>query len=109
MLALPTFVIEAMKQDGASIDLALLQKYQRIVGALLYGATNTVYSSVLTLRTVQLYTVGATLTGYETSSRPLHGYSDSNWALERRTQGPRHFDHAPAQIVDNHAAHAANP
>ena len=107
VMALPTFVTEAMLQDADSIDPLLLHKYQRIVGALLYCATNTrpetaysvgqlsramgrptpvLYDSAL--RVVHyLHRTRDIGLRYEASSRPLHGYSDSDWAVRHSTSG----------------------
>ena len=105
--ALPDFVREACKQDPSSIDPLLLKRYQRVVGALLYCATNTrpdvAYAvgqlsramskptpdlEESALRVIRyLYRTRTLGLRYEADARPLHGYSDSDWAVQHSTSG----------------------
>ena len=87
-----------MKQEAADVDPVLLQKYQRIVGALLYCATNTrpdiaytvgqlsramgrptpdLYDSAALRVVYYLHRTRDIGLRYEASLRPLHGYYDS--------------------------------
>ena len=89
------------------IDPDLLKRYQSIVGALLYCATNTrpdvAYAVGMLCRamgkpTLELYDdalrvlrylrrTKAIGLRYKASQRPLHGYSDSDWDVKHSTSG----------------------
>jgi hypothetical protein len=104
---LPQQVLEAVLQDADSIDPQLLKKYQSIVGALLYCATNTrpdvAYSVGLLCRamgkpTDALYAAAQRVLMYlyrtqdlglrfAASPKELHGYSDSDWGVRHSTSG----------------------
>ena len=104
---LPELVADALSQSDADVDANLRQRYQSLVGALLYCATNTrpdvAYAVGMLCRcmskpTEDMYreavralcylhrtrTLGLR---YEASQRPLHGYSDSDWAVKHSTSG----------------------
>ena len=104
---LPQQVLEAVLQKADSIDPRLLKKYQSIVGALLYCATNTrpdvAYSVGLLCRamgkpTDALYAAAQRVLMYlyrtqdlglrfAASPKELHGYSDSDWGVQHSTTG----------------------
>ena len=100
-------VINAMCQEVDSVDRELLRKYQSLVGALLYCATNTrpdvAFSVGLLCRamsrpTPELYDSALDVLRYlhrhreiglryESDQRPLRGLSDSDWSTQRSTSG----------------------
>ena len=100
-------VADAVAQDAADIDPVLLNKYQSLVGALIYCATNTrpdvAYAVgmlsramgkptdelLLAAERVLWYLVRTKHLGlrYEASPKALHGYSDSDWAVKHSTSG----------------------
>jgi hypothetical protein len=104
---LPQAVVDALVQDASDIDPALLKRYQSLVGALLYCATNTrpdiAYSVALLCRamgkpTPELYVAAERVLRYlhrtrdlgltyDASPRDLHGYTDSDWAVKHSTSG----------------------
>ena len=89
------------------VDHDLLRRYQSIVGGLLYAATNTrpdvAYSVGLLCRamakpTKELFDVALRVLSYlhrhknvglcyESSNQPVHGMTDSDWAVKHSTSG----------------------
>ena len=104
---LPQDVCDALMQETADVDAVLLKKYQSIVGALLYCATNTrpdvAYTVGMLCRAMGKPTpellgaaerclryLGRTCDiglRFEASDAPLHGYSDSDWGVKHSTSG----------------------
>ena len=103
---LPALVHMALL-DGATPDHQLLKQYQSICGALLYASTNTrpdiAFATGLLCRamgrpTPELFEAALRVLGYlyrnrhiglryESSSKSLEGYSDSDWAVKHSTSG----------------------
>ena len=104
---LPQLVIDGLVQEATDVDSDLLKRYQSLVGALLYCATNTrpdvAYAVALLCRamgkpTPELYVAATRVLRYlhrtrdlgltyEASPRDLHGYTDSDWAVKHSTSG----------------------
>jgi hypothetical protein len=105
-MSLKQYVEDALAQDS-DVDKELLRTYQSLVGALLYCATNTrpdiSYTVGMLCRAMSkptpellvaaqrvlhyLYRTKDIGLRYEASVRPLHGYSDSDWAVKHSTSG----------------------
>ena len=103
--ALPQLVEDGLSQ--ASVDPDLLKRYQSIVGALLYCATNTrpdvafavgMLCRAMSKPTPALYAEAERAMRYllrtrelglryQASRTPAHGYSDSDWAVKHSTSG----------------------
>ena len=103
---LPQHVADALVNTDAP-DPAILRSYQSLVGALLYCATNTrpdicyavgMLCRAMSRPTPELLVAAERVLGYlirtkhiglrfEASERPLHGYSDSDWATQHSTSG----------------------
>jgi hypothetical protein len=103
---LPQHVADALVNTDAP-DPAILKSYQSLVGALLYCATNTrpdicyavgMLCRAMSRPTPELLVAAERVLGYlirtkhiglrfEASERPLHGYSDSDWATQHSTSG----------------------
>jgi hypothetical protein len=104
---LPQQVADALTTDVNEIDPAFVKKYQSIVGALLYCATNTrpdiAYAVSMLCRamarpTPELYDAALQVLyylyrtrdlglTYETDDREMYGMSDSDWAVKHSTSG----------------------
>lgn len=105
-MALPQHVADALAQTD-DVDPELITKYRSLVGALLYCSTNTrpdvaytvdMLSRALGKPTPDLLEGAYRCLRYlhhtrdiglrfEASQRPLHGYSDSDWAVKHSTSG----------------------
>ena len=103
---LPALVHMALL-DGATPDHQLLKQYQSICGALLYASTNTrpdiAFATGLLCRamgrpTPELFEAALRVLGYlyrnrhiglryESSTKSLEGFSDSDWAVKHSTSG----------------------
>jgi hypothetical protein len=105
--SLKDHVVSALEQSPEDVDKALLKDYQRVVGALLYCATNTrpdvSYAVGMLCRAMSRPSRDLLLDAYrvlrylhrtrhlglryEGSHRPLHGFSDSDWDVRHSTSG----------------------
>ena len=105
--SLESVILDAVCQVDSDVDPALRKRYQSLVGALLYCATNTrpdvafavgqlcrcmskptlssLEAAVLTLR--YLYRTRDIGLRFQASDRRLHGYSDSDLAVKHSTSG----------------------
>ena len=103
---LPQQVLEAV-DSKEEVDAVLLKKYQSLVGALLYCATNTrpdiafavgMLCRAMSRPSPALYEAAERVLAYlvrnqhlglryAASSRPLHGLTDSDWAVKHSTSG----------------------
>ena len=103
---LPQQVLEAV-DSKEEVDTVLLKKYQSLVGALLYCATNTrpdiafavgMLCRAMSRPSPALYEAAERVLAYlirnqhiglryAASSRPLHGLTDSDWAVKHSTSG----------------------